>query len=110
MAGSARAARAAVVGSAAEAEEWRTSRHVDVGTTSNAEADVLVTDDFIAVGGRMKMATGLKHVEGGRASMQRAPKDSALESDLQEKVDAANAARKERSELQAGADLLNGSI
>ena len=99
-----------MIGAAAEAEEWHTSRHVEAGTTTNAEANVLVTDDFVAVDGRMKMATGLKHVEGAHASMKRAAKqsvDNVLSDGLQAKIDAAEAAAREREKLEAGANLHN---
>ena len=90
------------VRTAAEAEEWRTSRHVDAGTAVNAEADVVANGDFIAVGGRMKMTTDLRHVNSDRPSMQWSA--SGLDSNLQAKVDAADAARRARSKLEAGAD------
>ena len=103
-------ARTAVVGAAAEAEEWRVTRHVEAGTTANHEANVLVGEDMVAVDGRMKLNKGLKHVETGRASMQRTAVATAVDADFQAKIDAAEAAKKARAELEAGAALLKDSI
>lgn len=86
------------------------TRHVEAGTTANHEANVLVGEDMVAVDGRMKLNKGLKHVETGRASMQRTAVATAVDADLQAKIDAAEAAKKARAELEAGAALLKDSI
>jgi hypothetical protein len=96
----------------AETQEVPASqRHVVAGDLYDAEAGVVVTDDFVAVGGKMQLAQGLKQVEKKRASMkQGADVGGAANAEIAARLATAEAAALERKKLQAGGKLLKEGL